>query len=62
MTLAWFIWYGLRIGLTLNETYDMRIGELQDLIAIEQIKCEDFTQGRKLKSEQEEFFELLKWK
>lgn len=40
MSLAWFLWYGLKIGLKRNEALDMPIGLLMDLIAIEQIKHE----------------------
>jgi len=34
------MWYGMAIGLTRTETLDLPYGELLDLIAIHQIKCE----------------------
>lgn len=36
----WFIWYGLKIGLSYREALDIPVGELRDLIAVEQIKRE----------------------
>lgn len=53
------MWYGLEVGLTLSETLDIRLCELKNLIAIEQIK----TEGARLKrDDDEEFFELLKYR
>lgn len=37
MNLAWFVYYGLRLGLTRGETIVLRIGEMMDLIACDQI-------------------------
>lgn len=34
------MWYGLRIGLSYQQTLDLPFGELLTLIAIEQIKVE----------------------
>lgn len=39
-SLAWFLWYGLKIGLTYEQTYTLPVGELRTLIAIQQIKYE----------------------
>lgn len=41
LSLSWFMWYGLAIGLTRTETLDLPYGELMDLVAIHQIKCEE---------------------
>lgn len=60
--MGWFVWYGLKMGLSYQETLDLPYGELSDLVAIEQIKNE----GAKLKAadyeEQDEFFDLLSWR
>lgn len=40
MTAAWFLWYGMAIGMSRDETLDIPYGELLDMIAIQQIKCE----------------------
>lgn len=40
MTAAWFLWYGMAIGMSREETLDIPYGELLDMIAIHQIKCE----------------------
>lgn len=37
MNLSWFVYYGLRLGLTRDETIVLRIGEMLDLIACDQI-------------------------
>lgn len=37
MNLSWFVYYGLRLGLTRGETMVLRIGEMMDLIACDQI-------------------------
>lgn len=37
MNLSWFVYYGLRLGLTRGETIVLRIGEMMDLIACDQI-------------------------
>lgn len=53
---AWYLWYGVKIGLSYRETNALPLGELLDLIAVEQFKCE----GAKLQiSEEDEFFALL---
>lgn len=51
------MWYGLKIGLTYQETLELPYGELLDLIAVEQIKHE----GVKLKPK-EDFWDLLEYK
>ena len=37
MNLSWYVYYGLRLGLSRDETEVMRIGEMMDLIACDQI-------------------------
>lgn len=37
MSPSWFIYYGLQVGLTLDETLDLPFGELLDLINIHRI-------------------------
>lgn len=59
MSSEWLIWYGIHIGLTLNETLDLPIGELLTLIAIDQIKSGIATEKEKYESEEDEFFALL---
>ena len=41
---AWFLYYGLRIGLTYDQAMEMDISLLMDLIACHQIKVEGFEQ------------------
>lgn len=48
ITPAWFLWYGMRVGLTMDETLDIPFGDLLTLIAVEQIKREGCRQKRKL--------------
>lgn len=36
----WLLWYALRVGLSKEEALDSRMGELIDLMRIEQIKHE----------------------
>ena len=38
MTPEWLIWYGLHLGLTYEQTHIIPVGELMDLITIDQIK------------------------
>ena len=38
MTPEWLIWYGLHLGLDYTQTHDIVVGELMDLITIDQIK------------------------
>lgn len=50
------MWYGLKIGLTYQQTWSIPFGELSDLVSIEQLKHE----GAKLKeTEEDAFFRLL---
>ena len=52
----WYLWYGLKIGLSYREAHALPLGELLDLISIEQIKHE----GAKLqKNAEDEFWEML---
>lgn len=55
LTPEWFLWYGLRLGLTYDQTLDLPMGELRDLISVEQIKYE----GARLRESDEDFFSLL---
>lgn len=43
----WLLWYALRVGLSKQEALDSPIGELVDLMRIEQIKHE----GAKLRAD-----------
>ena len=53
----WLLWYGLRVGLSYREAHALPLGELLELISIEQVKKE----GAKIAlSEEDEFFALLK--
>ena len=58
LTPEWFIWYGLQIGLTYDRTLDLPLGELLDLISIEQIKHEGYRYKPKVDDE-EAFWALL---
>lgn len=52
----WLLWYGLRLGLSYTEALDLPLGELLNLIAIEQYKRE----GAKLEeNEEDDFFTQL---
>lgn len=55
----WLLWYSLKIGLPYEIALDLPHGELLDLIAVEQIKNENYTPKS---SEEQEFWELLKRK
>lgn len=50
------------MGLTRTETLFLPVGELMDLIAVDQIKMDGFNRKKTLEEEQAEFFELLSWK
>lgn len=54
---AWYLWYALRLGLPYVHALALPVGELLDLIAVEQIK----TEGFKLKQPEAEddFWALL---
>ena len=49
------MWFGLKIGLSYQQTHDIPMGELLDLIAIEQIKRGE----AQYYSEQDDLDELL---
>ena len=52
----WYLWYGLKIGLSYREAHALPLGELLDLISVEQIKHE----GAKLQqSAEDDFWALL---
>ena len=56
MITEYYIWYGLKIGLTYIQTLYILFGMLCDLIAIEQLKHE----GAKIKkTDEDEFLELM---
>lgn len=59
LTPEWFLWYGLKIGLTYDQTMDLPLGELLDLVAIEQIKHEGARLKHSAGDGEEEFFALL---
>ena len=56
MNLSWFVYYGLRLGLTRGETIVLRIGEMMDLIACDQI----YIGVAERKKEEMPFDEVLK--
>lgn len=56
MNLSWFVYYGLRLGLTRGETIVLRIGEMMDLIACDQI----YNGIAEPKNEEMPFDEVLK--
>ena len=47
----WYLWYGLTLGLTYDQSLDLPFGELMDLISIEQIKHEGMVRRRVLTDE-----------
>lgn len=51
------MWYGLHLGLTYEETMDLPIGDVLELIAIDQIRS-----GQAKEKKQEDFWDLLKRK
>lgn len=51
---AWIIWYGLKIGLTYERVVYSPIGEILDLIAIEQIENGQVLYKRTMTREEEE--------
>lgn len=62
MTLAWYIWYGLQIGLSREEALTIPFAELLDLVAVHQIKTEGARQKVTRAQEEEAFWELLTWR
>lgn len=52
----------MRIGLSYDYALSLPLGELQDFIAIEQIKTEGAKMKKSRQCEEEDFFELMKWK
>ncbi len=61
MSVAWYVWYGLRMGLSREQALTIPFGELCDLIAVEQIKVENAKRKKTKAEETEEFFALLEW-
>lgn len=55
------MWYGLKIGLTLDETLDLPVGVLYDLIACEQVKHEGCTL-QEAEDDEDAFWRLLERK
>ena len=62
MTPAWLLWYGLHMGLTRNESLALPLGQLLDLIAVNQIKTEGAEPKRTQQEEEQDFFNLLNWR
>lgn len=54
------MWYGLRLGLLYEEVRAFPLGELLDLISIEQIKREGYT--RRVRETEDDFWALLEWR
>ena len=52
------MWYGLHLGLSYDESMDLPVGDLLELIAIDQIK----SGAAKEKAAEEDFWDLLKRK
>ena len=59
MTNGWFLWYGLRIGLSYDMAMCLPFGELADLIAMEQIRNEGAKKKKSRKAEENEFWRLM---
>ncbi len=59
MSDGWFLWYGLRIGLSYDAAMSLPFGRLADLIAIEQIKTEGAKRKKSRKAEESEFWRLM---
>lgn len=53
MTPEWLIWYGLRIGLSYDETLDIPFGTLLSLIAAERIGVEGWRYKRPQKTDED---------
>lgn len=56
------MWYGLKIGMDIDETMSMPLGILCSLIAIEQIKNEGATLKKDKNENTDEFMRLLEYK
>lgn len=59
LTAEWYIWYGLKMGLSWDQTLTAPLPLLLDLIAVQQIKEEGFKYKPKLEDEQAEAIRLL---
>lgn len=62
MTPAWYLWYGLQVGLTRLEALDLPFSLLLDLIAVHQIKTEGAEQRPTREDEAREFLRLLSYR
>ncbi len=62
ITPEWYLWYGMNIGLSREETLSIPFSQLLDLIAIEQIKHEGATAKLSEQEEDAEVFRLLNFK
>ena len=60
MTNGWFLWYGLRIGLSYDMAMCLPFGELADLIAMEQIRNEGAKKKKSRKAEENSSFGMAK--
>lgn len=59
MTTGWFLWYGLRIGLSYDTAMNLPFGQLADLIAMEQIRNEGAKRKKSRRAEENEFWRLM---
>lgn len=59
MSPEWYIWYGLRVGLSYDQANDIPFGELLDYVAIEQVKHEGAKLKKTWEEPEDEFFALL---
>lgn len=62
MTPEWFLYYGLMIGMTRDETLSIPYSQLLDLIAVHQIKQEGAEAKPTEAEEMDDFMRLLSYK
>lgn len=59
VTPAWYLWYGLQVGLTRLEALDLPLSVLLDLVAVHQIKTEGAEHKPTKEDEAQAFMRLL---
>ena len=62
ITSEWFVWYGLKMGLSLAETLTVPLSLLLDLIAVDQIKHDGFKQKKTQRQNDRELEMILSLK
>ena len=60
LTSEWFTWYGLEMGLSLDETMDLPLTLLFDLISIHQIKKEGYRYKQSVADGQSELINMFR--